>query len=266
MKSKLFSIVTVVLLCAVLAVSAFAFSTVAEEPHFIDNAGLLTESESASLEATLEAVGAKHSLEIAIYTTASLGDKTATEYADDVFDSMYGDVDGVLLLISMEYGDWQISTCGKGITIFTDAGIDYIGEKVVAYLANDDFKNAFDEFAQLCDDFAVQAESGEPYDSSNLPREPLSALWIVIALVVGFLLALMVVGNMKSKLKTVRSQDGAASYIRDGSMNITNSRDLYLYRTVTRTKKAEENSNSSSGSSTHTSSSGTTHGGGGGKF
>lgn len=179
---------------------------------------------------------------------------------------MYGDVDGVLLLISMEYGDWQISTCGKGITIFTDAGIDYIGEKVVAYLVNDDFKNAFDEFAQLCDDFAVQAESGEPYDSSNLPREPLSALWIVIALVVGFLLALMVVGNMKSKLKTVRSQDGAASYIRDGSMNITNSSDLYLYRTVTRTKKAEENNNSSSGSSTHTSSSGTTHGGGGGKF
>lgn len=266
MKNKLFCLVTVILLCIVLAVSTFALSVPVEEPHFIDGAGLLTESEAASLEATLESVGAKHSLEVAIYTTESLGDKTVTEYADDCFDSIYGDVDGVLLLISMEYGDWQISTCGKGITIFTDAGIDYIGKKIVAHLAESDFKAAFDEFAQLCDEFAVQAESGEPYDSSNLPREPLSGIWIIIAIVVGFLLSLMVVGNMKSKLKTVRAQDGAADYIRGGSMNITNSRDLYLYRTVTRTKKAEESNNNSSGSSTHTSSSGTTHGGGGGKF
>lgn len=266
MKNKLFTLVTVILLCAMLTVGAFALSVPEEQAHFIDDAGLLTENEAESIESALGSVGAKHSLEIAIVTTDSLGDKTAAEYADDAFDAMYGDADGVLLLISMEYGDWYISTCGKGITVFTDAGIEYIGQKIIEHLSDSEFKTAFDEFAQLCDDFAAQAENGEPFDSNNLPREPLSAVWIIIAVVVGFLLSLMVVGNMKSKLKTVRSQDGAADYIRDGSMNITGSRDLYLYRTVTRVKKADENKNNSSGSSTHTSSSGTTHGGGGGKF
>ncbi|WP_449077534.1 hypothetical protein [Ruminococcus sp.] len=49
-----------------------------------------------------------------------------------------------------------------------------------------------------------------------------------------------------------------------GSLNVTESRDLFLYKTFTRTAKPKNNS--SSGSSTHTSSSGSTHGGGGGKF
>lgn len=50
-----------------------------------------------------------------------------------------------------------------------------------------------------------------------------------------------------------------------GSMNITESRDMFLYDTVTRTAKPKDN-DSGGGSSTHTSSSGSTHGGGGGKF
>lgn len=263
MKNRLFAFVAAVLLCVTLTVCAFA-----GESRIVDDAGKLSESEISSLESTLDSVAEKHSLEIAIVTTESLGEKSAMEYADDKFESMYGDKDGVLLLISTGDGAgdgaWYISTCGKGITIFTDAGIEYISDKIVSHLEKDKYNDAFNEFAQLCDEFATQAETGEPFDSNNLPHEPLSGVWIIIAVVVGFLIALMVVGNMKSKLKTVRSQSGAANYVREGSMNVTGSRDLYLYRTVTRVKKAENNN--SSGSSTHTSSSGTTHGGGGGKF
>ena len=69
---------------------------------------------------------------------------------------------------------------------------------------------------------------------------------------------------MKSKLKTVRFQAAANSYMKAESMNITESRDLYLYSAVTRTAKPKNDD--SGGSSTHTSSSGSTHGGGGGKF
>lgn len=72
---------------------------------------------------------------------------------------------------------------------------------------------------------------------------------------------------MKAKLKTVRFQAAAGNYMKNmkrGSLNVTESRDLFLYKTFTRTAKPKNNS--SSGSSTHTSSSGSTHGGGGGKF
>ena len=81
----------------------------------------------------------------------------------------------------------------------------------------------------------------------------------------GFVLSLIIVGRMKAKLKTVRFQPAANSYMKAGSMNITESRDLFLYNTVTRTAKPKDN-DSGGGSSTHTSSSGSTHGGGGGKF
>lgn len=117
--------------------------------------------------------------------------------------------------------------------------------------------------AELCDDFITQARNGDPYDSGNLLREPLQLIWIPIALVIGFVIAKIIVGNMKSKLKTVRKQAAANSYTKDGSINITESRDLFLYHTVTRTEKTKNNF---SGSSTHRSSSGTSHGGGGGKF
>ena len=72
---------------------------------------------------------------------------------------------------------------------------------------------------------------------------------------------------MKSQLRSVAFQENAASYVREGSMNLTNSRELFLYRDVNRTERPKESSSSDSGgSSTHTSSSGTTHGGGGGSF
>ena len=81
------------------------------------------------------------------------------------------------------------------------------------------------------------------------------------------MLAWVVVSVMKSQLRSVAFQENAASYVREGSMNLTNSRELFLYRDVHRTERPKESrSSDSGGSSTHTSSSGTTHGGGGGSF
>ena len=121
-------------------------------------------------------------------------------------------------------------------------------------------------FAELCDDFITKARTGTPYDSSNMPKEPMKRGWILVAIIVGFILSFITVGNMKGKLKTVRFKPAANSYMKAGSMNITESRDMFLYNTVTRTAKPKANDSDSEGSSTHTSSSGSTHGGGGGSF
>ena len=174
--------------------------------------------------------------------------------------------DGLLLLISMENRKWYISTTGYGITAFTDAGIQYIGNKLQEPLSDEDYAAAFNTFAELCDDFITEARTGTPYDSSNMPKEPMKRGWILVAIIVGFILSFITVGNMKGKLKTVRFQPAANSYMKAGSMNITESRDMFLYNTVTRTAKPKANDSDSEGSSTHTSSSGSTHGGGGGSF
>lgn len=54
--------------------------------------------------------------------------------ADDFYDyNGYGygeEGDGIIFLISMEERKWQISTCGFGITAFTDAGQEYMADPV----------------------------------------------------------------------------------------------------------------------------------------
>ncbi len=87
---------------------------------------------------------------------------------------------------------------------------------------------------------------------------------LVIALVAGLIIAAIYNANLKGQLKSVQAQRAAADYVKQNSMNITESRDFFLYRKVNRTEKSS--SSSSGGSSTHRSSSGATHGGGGGKF
>ena len=149
------------------------------------------------------------------------------------------------------------------LTDFTDAGIAYIGERMGDDLSAGNYADASCTFIRFANQFVTQARDGEPFNKADMPKEPLSAVWIVISLVVGFVLAKIIVGSMKSQLKTVWVQLAAGSYVRQGSMNITESMELFLYNKLDRTEKPKNNS---SGSSTHTLSSGTRHGGGGGKF
>ena len=101
----------------------------------------------------------------------------------------------------------------------------------------------------------------------NLPDEPFAVgINLLIALAVGLVAGLLVTGNMRRKLKTVRKQDRAASYVRQGSMKLTNQRDLYLYYSTVSKSAKPKNEDNNGGSSTHTSSSGDTFGGSSGKF
>lgn len=235
--------------------------------RLMDMADLLSDSEEATLLRALDEVSERQKLEVVIATIDTLDGSDIVAYADDLYDYCqfgYGpDKDGIMLLISKEDRDWYISTCGYGITAFTDAGVQYIGGQMKSDLSAGNYAAAFRTYIEKCDEFITQAQAGKPFDKSSLPKTPMSAIWIPISLIVGIALAVLTVGGMKAQLKTVRFQPEAKNYIRDGSLNITQSRDLFLYRTVDKTEKSRDDD---SGSSTHTSSSGTTHGGGGGKF
>ena len=275
LRSLCAALAALVLLLA-LAVPAFAAEGGFADLYYRmnDSANVLTEDEDNELEDALEELSLRQSFDVVIATIESLESVDYTsmeEYADDLYDFCqfgYGaDRDGVLLLVSVGDRKWHISTCGYGITAFTDAGIQYLGEQMTPDMADGDYAAAFRTFVQWSDAYIDAARSGRPYDVKNLPREPLSLMYLFLAVGIGLVLAWVVVGVMKSRLRSVAFQENAASYVREGSMNLTNSRELFLYRDVHRTERVEEkDSDSSGGSSTHTSSSGTTHGGGGGSF
>ena len=263
-----------ILFCIITAIPASAEDGFVDAYYRLsDMAGLLTETEYANLLDTLDEISIRQRMDVCIVTAEDLdGFDTATEYADYAYEYCqfgYGESrDGILFLLSMEDRDWAISTCGYGITAFTDAGMQYIMKQMRSDLANDNFAAAFATFAEQCDAFITQAHTGAPYDKQNLPREPLSALWFIGALVLGVASALAIVSGMKGKLKTVRYKAAADGYVKKDSLQLRENNDLFLYHTVSKTPKASDSNkdSSDSGSSTHTSSSGTTHGGASGKF
>ena len=275
LRSLCAALAALVLLLA-LAVPAFAAENGFADLYYRmnDSAEVLTEDENTKLEASLEELSVRQSFDVVIATIDSLEGEGCTsmeEYADDLYDHCqfgYGENrDGVLLLVSIGDRKWHISTCGYGITAFTDAGIQYLGEQMTPDMADGDYAAAFRTFIQWTDAYVTAAREGHPYDVDNMPKKPFSIVYLGVALLIGLVTALIVTGVMKSRLKSVAPQRDAADYVRQGSMKLTNQRDLFLYRDVHRTERPKaSSSDDSGGSSTHTSSSGTTHGGGGGSF
>lgn len=251
----------IILLCSLLifmsmSVSSFAWSGM---PLLVDSADLLSDSEESWLLEDLEEISARNQMDIAVVTVDSLQGYSPRDFADDFYDYNGYAEDGILLLISMEDRDWYISTAGYGITAITEDALAYIEDEFINDLSEGYYYDAFSTYADLCDQMIAQAKSGNPY------KEPFPALTIlIISLVIGFIVALIATGTMKGKLKTVRAENAAANYVRNGSFNVTNSRDLFLYAHMDRRPRPKDNDSRSSG--VHTSSSGRSHGGGGGKF
>ncbi len=262
--------VTVLLVALLFCFAAILPVSAASRPLLVDDADLLTAQEAQALSAKLDDISARQEADIVVVTVYSLYGESAMDYADDFFDDNgYGQGDGrdgVLLLVSRLDREWHISTGGYGITAITDAGWQYIGEQIVDDLSDGNYADAFDTYATLCDDFFTQANAGTPYDVDNLPKEPFNVVVsLLISLAVGLVVALIATAVMKGKLKSVKAQYTATNYIKDGSMQVTGSRDLFLYTHVNRVPRPKSNSGSG-GSRTHTSSSGRSHGGGGGRF
>ncbi len=246
---------TLLLMLSVL-IGAFSGVAVANERgvRLVDNANLLTKGEAEVILKALDEISEKYQYDIVILTEKSIGNKSEIAFADDYYDyNGYGygeDYTGLLLLITFDElgGIWYISTCGEAINAFSDDVIQSIGDTMKTDLKDGNYASAFETFISECDYYI------EDYITFDFGSN------IIISLIIGFVIAFIAVSVMKSKLNSVAFQRDAKNYVKQGSMNLTVERDLYLYSTVTRTAKPKENS------STHTSSSGRSHGGGGGRF
>lgn len=277
---KIFAAFLAAMLLFTVAAAAEGVAVIPENPtRVMDGAELLSEDEETALRARLDELSMRLNCDLVVATVDSTNGATPMAYADDLFDyagfGLGDDRTGILLLISMEARDWWISTRGGAIRILTDDRIQSIGDDMVDDLGSGDYAAAFSTFADDCDryctlygDYRGADGTGEGKLAYFVRVFPylMPWYWIPLSLLIGFLIACIAVGAMKGKLRSVRFQPAAGSYVRPGSFAVTASRDQYLYRTVSRTARPKDTDSSSGGSSTHTSSSGASHGGGGGKF
>ena len=140
-------------------------------------ADLLTYEEESELLETLNEISERQKMDIVLITSEDMdGYSDIQEYADDLYDYCdygYGaNRDGLLLLISMAERDWYISTCGYGITAFTDAGISYLGSAMKEDLSSGNYASAFYTYASECDQMITMAREGQPFSKKDLPHAP----------------------------------------------------------------------------------------------
>ena len=243
MKKRVILMLVVLALCVCTVIPVFA--TTEKPTCVLDYAQVLTESEVETLENKLDAISEKFSVQVAVLTVEACGEQNHANYAKAVYQKYgYGlgeNKDGILLLIDMdeENRGWYIYGKGLGSKAMTDSEIENVGNAISPDLSDGDYVAVFNTFAQRCEARIDIAINGEPF-------KPVMSL--VISLVIGFVLSLIITGVMRGKLKSVRPQRAATNYVRSGSMNVTESYELFLYRTVERKEKPKSSSSSSSGS------------------
>ena len=208
--------------------------------YLVDDADLFTSSQERTLTKLLKQISQEYEVDVVVVTADDLQGASSQSYADDFFDyGGYGS-DGILWLIDMDNRKSTFSTTGSCIDTFSDDTLEAMQDELAPMLTDGEYKAAVERFVQLC-------EEKLGFDMGTA---------LLIAIVVGLLVAAVATAVMRGQLKSVHSKPDAADYLKPGSLNVTEARDLYLYHTVTRVAKPKDN-----GSSSHTSSSGRSHGG-----
>lgn len=227
-----------------------------------DDAGLLSDQEEDALESQCTQVFQKYDTGIYIVTTPDFGGGDIKEWQREVF-SEYdlgagSDGSGVMLAVSMAERDWGLVGFGAAQEAFTTYGRERLAEKILDDLSDGDFYGAFSRYISIADDYLLAAQEGSPYSEKHRYGE---GFRIPLIIGVSFLLSLgvsvCVVMSWKKGMNTRVRQNGAMDYLKSGSFYLSEQSDLFLYHTVSRTRKPQENSSGSSGGGMHSDSSGT---------
>ncbi len=209
-----------------------------------DRAGILDDDDREELEELAQSVTQQYECGVYIvtvddyfiYSTESVYEAAKFIYQSD--NMGYGDEkSGELLLLSMNDRDYSLIAYGYGNTAFTDYGKEQLEESFLDDFADDDWYEGFSDYINTSAEYLQEARNGNPVDINSVP-EPgwVKPLAIVFSALLGFIIALITSGVLKSSMKSVRQQSSADSYVAKNGVKITKRNDQFLHRTVTRHK------------------------------
>lgn len=207
----------------------------------IDLSENLTEEEQEKLSEQFLEISKRLDFAVTAVLIENLPDGYTEEtVADTVYDEMgydYGENrDGCLLLYITGQQRVYLRSVASGKDII-DPKLDEIFDEIGSDLKSGNYYKAFSRYAELCDNYVTDAHK------FPIVRN------VLICLGIGLIVALLAVLVMRSQLKSVKPQNLANDYLKDGSLNVTEARDLYLYSHISKTKIERESSGGSSGGS-----------------
>jgi len=268
MKMKLSAFIVCLLFCLSLPMAAAA----ANRPLVVDEAGILSVSEVASLTQMAQKITDTYQCDTVIVTLADMGAGDSFTNAMDLYEAYdygYGaEKNGILLMISMADRDFAMVVYGEDAKrAFTDYGQERIESRFLPRLSNGLYNEAFEFFLKDCETHLAAERRGEPIDVNTDPDVLRTEVIIkaVVCVVVPMLIALVVCQIWKGQMKTAVKQSTAHAYIPQNGFVLTGRADMFLYRTQTR-RKIETSSSGGSGRSGGTTSNSRGFSGRSGKF
>ncbi len=264
------------MLCSVLVLfsGCFGLRVSANDAKVADEAGLLTDEEEAELQERLSEIAEEYQSDVVVATVDSCEGMDVQSFTDRYYyRNGYGygaELDGIILLISMQERRFHLATRGSAIDTFTDYGLEVIDNEITPYLSDGEYAEAFEKFADLAEEFLEEAAKGSPYDRDHSYEAGIKSLtYFFFAMGIGFFAAVVTLVVLFQQLRSVRVQNEARNYVREGSFHITRANDIFLYRTVSRTRIRQdppERGGGGGGSMTHAAPGGGRAGGRSGSF
>jgi len=209
-----------------------------EKIFVFDNADVLSDSQEADLAEKAEQISKKYDSDIVIcfYNESDYDMKLAESF----YERGGYNSDGIILAVGIEEREYEFYGFGKYDRDDIDSyPMQEIEDALISELKNNNYFEAADDFCDNCEKLFSEVRDGKEYEKSfNV------GAWIIGALAIGFIIAFFVTNHMKSQLNNVKWQTRAENYVVQNSMNVTESRDLFMYRNIIRTPRPKSNSSS----------------------
>lgn len=236
-----------------LCLHCFGLRASANDAKVADEAGLLTYEEERELQDRLSEIAEEYQSDVVVATVDSCEGMDVQRFTDwYYYENGYGygpELDGIILLISMQERRFHLATRGSAIDTFTDYGLEIIDNQITPYLSEGEYAKAFERFADLAEEFLAEDDKGLPYDTDHRYRERqiYSLVYFVFAMGIGMFAAIVTLVVLFQQLRSVRVKHEARDYVRSGSFRVTRANDIFLYRTVSRRKIEREKSSGGGG-------------------
>ena len=251
MKKRIIIIALTLILAAMLAFPSFADDSI---PRYYEEYDLLSDDEEASINAKLEEMSDRLDADVVIWVTSFFGNLDEESFIDACRKHIsnnfgYKSNGYVIMMIDLEAKETYFYIYSEGKVAskaFSDEFFDDLGDDVISLMESDKCFEAMNKYADSCDEAITESQKVKYFSVTRL----------IIAAVIGLIIGASVTASNKAKLKTVRSKPEANYYVREGSMTVNDSRDIYLYSKVTRTEKPRNDGSSGSSGSSHSVSSG----------
>lgn len=260
MRKTIKKLIFIALLALVIATLSICVSaSVSRTELVVDNDDVYSDAQEEALENALFELSSKYKCELSIVTVSSFGGMDAEEYAENYYDNNgygYGsDATGVLLLLSVTKREYYICLTGEAAKIFDRDNFSTLDDAVYFKARENDFYGVANAFISTSESiiFNYKAENSDTGFDKNA-----FVTGIIISVIVGLIAATIALLIMRSKMNNAKPQKNAGRYIRNGSFNLTISRDMYLYSTVRKVARPQNNNRGGS--------SGRSRGGGGRRF